>query len=200
MSFVAPAPTEGSIGFAARKTRSLESMGARLVLCINPIVPIDATMLAERGFVASVDGVEVRAADPRALRAVLEEARRGDIEAQRTEPIAIVAMSCRFPGGVSSPDELWDLVIGSRVLGNREPGALLPQARAGNLVAYLAAHILLCLIPAFFIAGVVLREPAVEARDRRIGEPVVHLDRAVLPAVVHRRRALGPHRPRRGAR
>jgi glycosyltransferase involved in cell wall biosynthesis len=30
-----------------------------------------------------------------------------------------------------------DLVIGSRVLGEREPGALLPQARAGNLVACL---------------------------------------------------------------
>lgn len=28
-----------------------------------------------------------------------------------------------------------ELVIGSRVLGRREPGALLPQARAGNLVA-----------------------------------------------------------------
>jgi glycosyltransferase involved in cell wall biosynthesis len=28
-----------------------------------------------------------------------------------------------------------ELVIGSRVLGEREPGALLPQARAGNLVA-----------------------------------------------------------------
>lgn len=28
-----------------------------------------------------------------------------------------------------------DLVIGSRILGSREPGALLPQARAGNFVA-----------------------------------------------------------------
>ncbi|HYN22736.1 MAG TPA: glycosyltransferase family 2 protein [Thermoanaerobaculia bacterium] len=28
-----------------------------------------------------------------------------------------------------------DLVIGSRVLGKREPGAMLPQARAGNLIA-----------------------------------------------------------------
>ncbi len=35
-----------------------------------------------------------------------------------------------------------DLVIGSRVLGHREPGALLPQARAGNLVACLLIRLL----------------------------------------------------------
>ncbi|MEU8191441.1 SDR family NAD(P)-dependent oxidoreductase, partial [Micromonospora carbonacea] len=38
----------------------------------------------------------------------------GDVVAAGTdthrEPVAIVAMSCRFPGGVSSPEQLWDLL------------------------------------------------------------------------------------------
>ncbi|WP_421106312.1 type I polyketide synthase [Streptomyces sp. NEAU-S77] len=42
----------------------------------------------------------------------LRRARRRltEVEADAQEPLAIVAMSCRFPGGIGSPEDLWRLV------------------------------------------------------------------------------------------
>ncbi|WP_052411971.1 type I polyketide synthase [Streptomyces filamentosus] len=47
------------------------------------------------------------------MTADLHQARQtiAELEGAGSEPIAIVGMACRFPGGVSSPDELWDLVV-----------------------------------------------------------------------------------------
>ncbi|VVJ20834.1 Modular polyketide synthase [Amycolatopsis camponoti] len=56
-----------------------------------------------------------------ALAAYLRTELLGEAEAEQTavvrnadEPIAIVGMSCRFPGGVKNPDELWALLAEGR--------------------------------------------------------------------------------------
>ncbi|WKG11633.1 beta-ketoacyl synthase N-terminal-like domain-containing protein [Nocardia sp. PE-7] len=63
------------------------------------------------------DEAELRAYLKRATRQLQETRQQlGDEQARAREPIAIVGMSCRFPGGIASPDHLWRALIEGRDL------------------------------------------------------------------------------------
>ncbi|MGM1059256.1 SDR family NAD(P)-dependent oxidoreductase, partial [Saccharothrix sp. Mg75] len=40
--------------------------------------------------------------------------RLAEVEARDAEPVAIVGLGCRFPGGVRTPEQFWDLLVGGR--------------------------------------------------------------------------------------
>ncbi len=52
------------------------------------------------------DYLKLVTADLRQTRQRLRE-----VEERETEPIAIIGMSCRYPGGVESPEDLWQVVL-----------------------------------------------------------------------------------------
>lgn len=131
-----------------------EEASLPLVLAALPHPPVRRVVVADNG---SRDGTARVAREAGAV--VVHAERRGygsaclaglDHLRSHEPPDVVVFVDADFS---DHPDELprlvapilageADLVIGSRVLGEREPGALLPQARAGNLVACLLIRLL----------------------------------------------------------
>uniref|UniRef100_UPI000950CF82 type I polyketide synthase n=1 Tax=Streptomyces acidiscabies TaxID=42234 RepID=UPI000950CF82 len=84
------------------------------------------TAVQLRNRLSAVSGVRLPATivfdhpTPRGLAAYLDTRLGGRVSAAPVavpvstgdDPIAIVSMACRFPGGVNSPEELWELVVG----------------------------------------------------------------------------------------
>ncbi|MEW2380430.1 SDR family NAD(P)-dependent oxidoreductase, partial [Micromonospora sp. NPDC047812] len=104
----APATIEGETPFRQLGFDSLTAVQLRGRLCAATGLNLPASLVFDYptpDIVAGhlLDALGLGAAEP---EATVAEAHDDD------EPIAIVGMACRFPGGVTSPDDLWRIVEG----------------------------------------------------------------------------------------
>ena len=69
------------------------------------------------------EGIDVQSRLKSALLALQKmEAKLEKIEAQRSEPIAVIGMGCRFPGGISNPEDYWEALRSGRDVIREVPG------------------------------------------------------------------------------
>jgi hypothetical protein len=64
--------------------------------------------------VANSTGIETSAKEAPAIMVPDPEEPAAENLPPKSMPIAIIGMSCRFPGGATDPSKLWDMCIGGR--------------------------------------------------------------------------------------
>ncbi|KKM14648.1 hypothetical protein LCGC14_1704030, partial [marine sediment metagenome] len=106
LGHASPEAIEPQIAFKELGFDSLGAVELRNRLATTTGLRLPSTLVFDYPTSAAVAGY---------LRSRVEGERRGAAAVVRAparadEPIAIVGMSCRYPGGVRSPDELWQLV------------------------------------------------------------------------------------------
>ncbi|MEU5808947.1 type I polyketide synthase [Streptomyces sp. NPDC047718] len=75
-------------------------------------VELPSTLVFDYPTAAAVAGFLRTRVDGSAPQRPRPAATRATARAGADEPIAIVGMSCRYPGGVENPDQLWELITG----------------------------------------------------------------------------------------
>ncbi|GAA3035666.1 type I polyketide synthase [Actinokineospora globicatena] len=91
------------------RNRLTTATGQRLPATLVFDYPTPAALAAHLDATADVIGSEDAFDNPTLVG--LPGTGAGIVRTPVDEPIAIVAMSCRFPGGIESPEELWQMVV-----------------------------------------------------------------------------------------
>ncbi|HWH96148.1 MAG TPA: SDR family NAD(P)-dependent oxidoreductase, partial [Baekduia sp.] len=89
---------------------SLSAVGLRNRLAKTSGLTLPATLVFDHPTPAAVATLLRGMVEGRSREVATRPARRARVD----EPIAIVGMACRFPGGVASAEDLWDLVASGR--------------------------------------------------------------------------------------
>ncbi|WP_327093125.1 SDR family NAD(P)-dependent oxidoreductase [Nonomuraea sp. NBC_01738] len=86
---------------------SLTSVELRNLLSSTTGLPLPSTLVFDHPTPAALAAALLRQADEDETFQPQDEPLRSEVT---DDPVVIVGMACRFPGGVASPDELWHLI------------------------------------------------------------------------------------------
>ncbi|WP_232376763.1 type I polyketide synthase [Amycolatopsis aidingensis] len=119
-----PADLDPRQPLAERGLDSLMAVELRRRLAEAAGVPLPATLIFDHPAPRGIAGLLLSTMDPGMDpgEAGTAPARTGSAAPPAAEPVAIVGMGCRYPGGIGSPDDLWDLVAGAVDTAGEFPG------------------------------------------------------------------------------